>query len=50
MALPNGAEELDAGALDGLGGVEIGGCGGESVEGIERDAGPEEGLGTGQKS
>ena len=45
----DGAVELGAGALDGLGGVEIGGCGGEPVEGIEGDAGPEEGFGAGQR-
>ena len=37
-----------AGALDGLGGVEVSGCGGELVEGIEGDAGAKEGFGAGQ--
>ena len=46
--LADGAEEFVAGAADGLGGVEVGGCGGELVEGAEGDAGPEEGFGAGQ--
>ena len=46
--MADGAQELVAGALDGLGGVEVGGCGGELVESAEGDAGPEEGFGVGQ--
>ena len=42
---PDGSEEFVAGAADGLGGGEVGGCGGELVEGAEGDAGPEEGFG-----
>ena len=42
--LADGAEEGIAGALNGLGGVEVGGRGGELVEGFEGDAGPEEGF------
>ena len=46
--LADGAEEFVAGALDGLGGIEVGGGGGEAVEGSEGDAGPEEIFGSGQ--
>ena len=46
--LADGAEERVAGALDGLGGIEVGGSGSEAVEGFEGDAGPEEVFGAGQ--
>ena len=46
--LADGAEEFVAGASGGLGGVEVGGCGGALVEGVESDAGAEEGFGAGQ--
>ena len=45
--LADGTEEFVAGSLNGLGGVEVGGCGGEAVEGFEGDAGPEEVFGAG---
>ena len=46
--LADGAEEFIAGALDGLGGGEVGGCGGTLVEGVESYAGAEKGFGIGQ--
>ena len=48
MSIPTVRKEFVAGAADGLGDVEVGGCGGELVEGAEGDAGPEEGFGAGQ--
>ena len=41
----NGAAIPDA--LDGLGGIEVGGCGGQLAERAEGDAGPEEVFGAG---
>ena len=46
----DGAEELVAGSLDGLGGVEGGGGGGELVERLEGDVGLEEPLGVGSRA
>ena len=47
--LADGAVEGVAGALDGLGGVEVGHCGGALVEGIQGDVGPEEAFGAGER-
>ena len=47
--LADGAEQFVAGALNGLGGVEVGGCRGKPVERFEGDAGPEEALGAGER-
>ena len=46
--LADGAEEFAAGALEGLGGIEVVGCGGALIEGVEGDTGAKEGFGTGQ--
>ena len=48
--LADRTEEGIAGALHGLGGVEVGGGGRELVEGFEGDAGPEEPFGAGEGS
>ena len=48
--LADGAEEFVAGALNGLGGVEVSGRGGELAEGFEGDAGPEEAFRAGHGS
>lgn len=45
--LADGAEEFVAGTLDGLGGFEVGGCGGQLVERVEGDGRPEEVFGAG---
>ena len=45
--LADGAEERVAGALNGLGGVEVGSGRGELIEGLEGDAGPQQVLGAG---
>ena len=45
--LADGTEEFVAGMLDGLGGIEVGGCGGQLVERVEGDARPEEVFGAG---
>ena len=45
--LADGTEEFVAGSLNGLGGVEVGGWGGEPVERFEGDSGPEEAFGAG---
>ena len=47
--LADGSEEFVAVALDGLGGIEVGGSGSEAVEGFEGDAGPEEVFGAGKR-
>ena len=47
--MADGAEESVAGVLNGPGGVEVGGGGGEPVEGFEGDAGPEEAFGAGHR-
>ena len=47
--LADGAEELVAGLLNGLGGVEVSGGGGEAAELFEGDAGLEEALGAGER-
>ena len=45
--LADGTEEFVAGMLDGLGGIEVGGCDGQLVERVEGDARPEEVFGAG---
>ena len=44
----DGAEQVVAGALDGLSGVKVGGGGRALAEGFEGDAGPEEVFGAGK--
>ena len=48
--MADGPEEFVAGALNGLGGVEVSGRGGELVEGFEGDAGLEEDFRAGERS